>query len=80
MLKFAAPHKIHLIEDLEIHLKIEKAIYGLVFHNYWYIQFDPTHPDNLSYGLSLDHNGLYGNCMSNYKRPIGDYKILESHD
>ena len=81
MLKFAAPHQIHLIEDLEIHLKIEKAIYGgLVFHNDRYIQCNPTHPDNPSHGLCLDHNGLYANCMSNYKMPIGDYNILESQD
>jgi len=65
--------KIELITDQEMYIFIERAIYGgLVFHNDRYVKCDPENIENPTYGLYLDANALYKQCMSTFLMPMED--------
>ena len=64
--------KIGLISDVDLHMKIEKAIRGGIctigskryvkFNNKYCPQYDPTKP--ITHGLYIDANSLYSTAMT----------------
>ena len=70
--------KIEPIKDQEIHLFIERAIYGgLVFYKDRHVKCDPKNTENPTYELYLDTNALYEQYMSTFLMPTEDLKFLD---